>query len=91
MNARKAKRQPKAPVQRSHRESLQEASDGLLDLQRRLYVAKSQMRGAHALAQHDGERFDIEGVLREGADELESIANDMGNYLPLWLPQEGAK
>lgn len=91
MSAPKAPRRPKAlNVEKAKRsqekESLQKASNGLIALQYRLYVAKSQISGAHAFAHAQEENSDIALMLDAAAGELESIANDMGNFLPLYIP-----
>jgi hypothetical protein len=87
MSARKPPRRAKAQPKRSHHESLKEANDGLLTLQGRLYAAKSHVRAAAVLANEEDEHGDLWYILDNMTDELESIANAMGNFLPLYIPE----
>ena len=99
MSARKPKRTAKVRKTKEHpatlspaqiqnsRESLQKCCNGLLDLQMRIWAARSQLRCIHALAEREIDGSDIEFALSVMADELNSIANKMGDFLPLGLSE----
>jgi hypothetical protein len=59
-------------------------------LQGRLYDAKAQLRGAQAVVAQsmDDDTVDIEAIVRCAADDIEAIANEMGNLSDARLAKE---
>jgi hypothetical protein len=49
-------------------------------LQRRLYVAKSCLRGAQAIAGDRAELIDIKEIVQSAADAIEDVADELGEH-----------